>query len=98
MYSQDAQQTATSVMIDWEGGTLDSAKDNKEGRHGLLSLLKERRIRAVSASDWHKIDHAEVLRGYRKRGGVGVRGGQRERGGGGKREREEFIENGTGYY
>jgi hypothetical protein len=55
-------------MIDWERGTLDSAKDNKEGRHGLLSLLKERRVRAVSASDWHKIDHAEVLRGERERG------------------------------
>ena len=59
-------------MIDWEGGTLDSAKDNKEGRNGLLSLFKERKIRAVSASDWHKIDHAEVLRGERG-GGEGGR-------------------------
>eukprot|EP00802_Teleaulax_amphioxeia_P009406 Tamp_09422.p1 GENE.Tamp_09422~~Tamp_09422.p1 ORF type:complete len:497 (+),score=80.83 Tamp_09422:164-1492(+) len=58
----DAQQTATSLIIDWEAGNLDSAT-NKEGRAGLTALLQSRQVRAVSAADWRKIDEAEVERG-----------------------------------
>ncbi len=68
----------------------DRTKDNKDGRHLTASrttrravlFLKESRVRAVSASDWHKIDHVEVFCGERERGeGLGGLGGGGERGG-----------------
>ena len=62
MCIQDAQQTATSLIIDWEAGNLDSPT-SKEGRAALTALLQSRQVRAVSAADWRKIDEAEIERG-----------------------------------
>jgi len=56
----DAQQTATSIIIDWESHKLDGVR---EGGGAMASLFKSRNVRAVNVEEWQKIDKAEVERG-----------------------------------
>lgn len=55
-----AEETVSSILEDLEkGGLISSTAAPKPGRDGLLNLLHDRNVRAVSFNDWEKIDSEE---------------------------------------